>query len=648
MNVKLILAAIATCIMTAASAQTLFTYGSHAVDAKDFLKAYKKNNTAPVANKAKSISDYLQLYISSRLKVREAYDRRYDTLPRVTMEVNNLRTQIADNYMTDPGAMDRLSKEAFQRSLKDIHVAHIFISFKNAFGALDTITASQKKEMVIKQLTDGVDFLAVAQQYSDDPAAKTNKGDIGYVTVFTLPYEFENLIYTTAVGKHSGMYRSKAGYHFFKNLGERKAIGKIKVQQILLAIPPGTDEPGKKIIASLADSIYKRLLAKDDFGKLATQFSNDYISAATGGNIPDISVGQYEPAFENMLQSLPKDGAISKPFLTGHGWHIVKRISVKPPVTDPLNKANQNELAQKIRADKRWMSSANFMYDRITTAGLYKKKNYAEGALWAYADSTLAFMPMKEIGRAVNESTALFSIGDSTYTAGNWITYGRSHRFNDDGSGAKPHTQVLDEFVKASMKDYYRAHLEDFNIEFKDQMTEFEEGNLFFEVMQREVWDKAQTDSVALLNHYNKYKKNYTWNKSADAVVFFCSDQIVATTLYNQLKKTPADWRKITNVLIEKVAADSSKFTWDQLPNLGKTIPKAGLLTTPSVNSNDNTASFAYIVKVYTQPIQRTFTEARGLVVNDYQTILEKQWDESLKKKYPVVIDKKVLSEISK
>ena len=72
------------------------------------------------------------------------------------------------------------------------------------------------------------------------------------------------------------------------------------------------------------------------------------------------------------------------------------------------------------------------------------------------------------------------------------------------------------------------------------------------------------------------------------------------------------------------------------------------MVTAPLINTNDNTASFAYIVNVYTQPIQRTFTEARGLIVNDYQTIIEKQWDEALKKKYPVVIDKKVLSDISK
>ncbi len=47
-------------------------------------------------------------------------------------------------------------------------------------------------------------------------------------------------------------------------------------------------------------------------------------------------------------------------------------------------------------------------------------------------------------------------------------------------------------------------------------------------------------------------------------------------------------------------------------------------------------------------PVQSDFNEAKGLVINDYQAILEQQWNEALRKKYPVVIDQKVLAEISK
>ena len=70
-------------------------------------------------------------------------------LPQIKSEVETLRAQIIENYMSDPEAINRLTKEAFQRSLKDIHVGHIFISFKNNAGITDTAAASKKLNDVL-------------------------------------------------------------------------------------------------------------------------------------------------------------------------------------------------------------------------------------------------------------------------------------------------------------------------------------------------------------------------------------------------------------------------------------------------------------------------------------------------------------------
>ena len=334
---------IACFTMAVASSQTLFTYGDYSADAKEFLRAFNKNNTATTANRTQAMRDYLDLYISSRLKIREAYNRRYDTLPQIKTDIENLRSQIIENYLNDPALSDKLLKEAFQRSQKDIHTGHIFISFINKVGVADTASAGKMINEVYGKLKKGEDFFKLAQQYSTDPLAKTNKGDIGFITVFTLPYEFENIVYTTAPGKFSEPYKSKIGYHIFKNLGERKALGKIKAAQILLAFPPGANDAYKKKTAKLADSLYQRLMKGDDMAKLALQFSNDYVSAASKGMIPDFGVGQYDPEFEKIAFALKK-GQVSKPFLTSHGYHIVKRVGSVPVVTDPKNKANMDEL----------------------------------------------------------------------------------------------------------------------------------------------------------------------------------------------------------------------------------------------------------------------------------------------------------------
>ncbi len=647
MSKTLLTAIVFFCATSACFSQTLFTYGDNKADAKEFLRAFSKNNQQPAASKKKAMEEYLDLYINSRLKIREAYARGFDSLPQIRNEVENLRGQIIESYLSDPNAITRLSKEAFQRSQKDIHAAHIFVAFTTNTGLVDTAAAGQKLNDIMKRLAKGEDFLAVATKYSDDPGAATNHGDLDYITVFTLPYELENVIYNTPIGKYSKPHASKAGYHIFRNLGERRAKGKIKLQQILLAFPPGIGESGKKDLARLADSLYKQILKGADFGQLASKYSNDIISASNQGNIPDVGVGQYEPDFEKMVWLLAKDGAVSKPFLSSHGYHIVKRVSVTPIVTNPADKANMTAIEQRVKSDDRWKTAKDFIYEQVKNKAGVKRLPYNESALYALSDSMLDGRPALN-GRNMSTSTGLFTIGKKTYTVVNWIAYAQGYRYKSDRSGLKTYPDLMDEFVKYSMYQYYRDYLEDFNEEFRNQMTEFKDGNMFFEIMQQEVWNKAQTDSLALLALFQKNLSQYDWKKSADAAIFFCSDETAAKTLHEQLKKNPTSWRSAVQKLNDRVVADSSRYEWSQLPGLGTIVPKDGMVTAVTMNKSDNSASFSYINKVYTQPSHRSFDEAKGLVMNDYQTILEEEWVKSLRKKYPVKVDQAVFEAISK
>lgn len=629
-------------------AQTLFTYGPYTADAGEFLRAFNKNNMNTQVPRAQAMREYLELYIKSKLKVREALERRYDTLPAIRAEVENLRAQIVETFLTDPEIINRLQKEAFQRSLKQIHTAHIFIAFRNTAGQVDTIAAAKKKDEVLQRLKNGADFFALAREISDDPAVKTNGGDIGYITVFTLAYPFENALYAAAPGKITEAIRSKIGYHIFKNIEERKNPGKLKVRQILLAFPPDATETIKKQLAARADSLYKRLQAGDKFASLANTFSNDYVSAANGGLLPDIGVGQYDPLFEKQVWALTKDGAFSKPFLTTHGWHIVLRESLKPPVTDAANKDFQQELQQKIIGDSRWKASKEHIYKQVRDkAGLTMLLN-DDAAFRAFSDSLLDRMPLQPAGKGLARSTPVFTIGNDVYDFNAWYLFASANRFRADGSGTKPFEQVKEEWLQYAMFDYYKRNLEEFNPEFRSQMNEFRDGNLFFEIMQQEVWTKAQQDTMALRTLYEQNKKQYTWQRSADVVIFFCSDAGIAQTLYDKVKAKPADWRAIAELYSDKALPDSARYEWNQIPGLNKQTPKAGMMTTPQINETDNTASFAYIFNAYPQVLQRSYTEAKGMVINDYQTILEKQWEASLRKKYPVQVDEKVLAELAK
>lgn len=629
------------------SAQTLFTYGKNSVDAKEFLRAYQKTQTAPVANKEKAMREYLQLFIHSKLKVKEARERGYDTTAAFREEIAALRSQIADNYMTDKETFDKLLNEAFARSQKDIRVSHIFIPYKvDNNNMSDSLLSKENINKAYKELQSGKSFEEVALQFSKDPAVHTNKGDIGFITVFSLPYEFENIIYNLAAGKYAAPYKSSIGYHIFKKTAERKALGKIKAAQILFAIPPGSDEAAKNKLKNLADSVYNQLAKGADFGNMAKQFSNDYITAASDGKMPEFGIGTYDPLFESTVWGL-KNGDISKPFLTAHGYHIVKKISTSPVPVSLNDKNVYDVFKSQLEKDPRIELTKEALYKKVLAKSGYRPIPVDEKELWLFADSMLDYKQTRTVFK-ISRETPLFKLGDIIKTVGDFLTYAQSNRYIAFAPGVKPHPRVMEEFKKQVAFDYYREHLESFNADFKNQMDDFRDGNLFFEIMMKEIWAPAQSDSAAQKEFYEKNKSKYQWKNSAAAIVFYCSDEQTANLMLAGIKKDPVNWEKVSVNYGDRSTIDSGRFEITKIPGMKNLAAKPGLLTGVEVNKDDNSAAFSYITHVYTGTAQKTFEEAKSDVITDYQNALEARWLADLKKKYPVKINEETLKKIVK
>ena len=633
-------------LSTSLSAQTLFTYGGKTVTTNEYLKAFNKVYPAPVTDKAKKMREYLDLYINSKLKIQEAMNRGYDSLPSFVEEYNALRNQVIENYMNDAESLNALVNEAFDRSQKDIKVQHIFIPYYTNVNFSDSSVVKLKTQEAYMELQSGKNFDDVALKFSADPAVAANKGHLGYISVFSLPYQFESIIYNLSPGKYSTPYRSNSGYHIFKNLEERKAVGRIKISQILLAVPPGSDDAAKKRIAAKADSIYNRLQKGDDFGRLAGLFSNDVVSSASNGQVPEFGLGTYDPAFEAVAFFLPSDGAISKPFLTAHGYHIIKRMSLMPP-SAVKNKKSLDIIRSLVEKDGRINVAKERLYNKVIAKAGFRQFNVDQVMLQMFFDSVLASRP-PSLGNPVNKSTALFSVGGSTRVVNDFINYSIANRYKTDGSGLKPFNQLNDEFKKASVMEYYRAHLEEFNEDFNAQMKELKDGNLFFDIMMKEIWSNAQSDTAGQRNFYEQNTNKYKWNYSADAVIFYCGDDATAKIFRDMVLKDKSKWKEALEGFSDKITSDSARFEITKIPGAQKATAKPGTITNIVKNKDDNSASFALIFKIYPMPGQKSFADARGDVVSDFQDDMDKKWIAELKKKYPVKVNEDVLKGISK
>jgi len=631
-------------ISSTLSAQTLFTYDGRGVSKEDFLKAYNKNNTNEKPTE-RSYRDYLELYIRYKLKVQAALDMQLDTLPSQRSELMNFRQQVADSYMKDDASLDKLVNEAFYRGQKDIHLAHIFIPLPANSTPSDTAKAYEKILTAYNALKKGKKFAEVAVQFSEDPSAKTNGGDIGYITLFTLPYELETLAYSTPAGQISKPYHSKGGYHIFKNLGERRALGKMRAAQILISFPPNATAAAKEDCRRKADSIYDLLQKGGDFAQLAKTYSGDNLSYQSGGELPEFGVGRYDAAFETTAFALDKDGAVSRPFATSFGYHIVKRLG-RTPIPGTFDQETAAQLKQQVASDGRAEISRQVLLHRIYQQTGMRRADFSEPELWAFTDSAMRNMGLSSY-RSLSNSSILLSFPQQEVRVQNWLDYFRVVRASGRARGLSDKA-LFEQFVGRTAMDYYRSHLEEYNKDFAFQLTEFKEGNLLFEVMQRKVWDKASTDSAGLHKYYEAHQNKYWWESSADALLFTCSNEGAAQTLRTRIAANPNDWRKYTDSVGTTIQVDSGRYEISQIRALEKASPSPNTLTPDVVNKGDNTISFAYVLSVYQGRSPRNYRDARGFVINDYQTYLEDEWIAGLRKKYPVSVDEKVFASLLK
>ena len=129
-------------------------------------------------------------------------------------------------------------------------------------------------------------------------------------------------------------------------------------------------------------------------------------------------------------------------------------------------------------------------------------------------------------------------------------------------------------------------------------------------------------------------------------MIVTANNQQLSETLLSKLKDDAKNWREITSKYESDVIADSGRYELSQLPVVDRTNFTKGLFTAPVKNANDGSYSFNYIVNMYKEPSQRSFEDSRGMVISDYQQVLEEKWIAELRKKYPVMVNEAVFQTI--
>ena len=338
----------------------LMTIKDREITLEEFERIYKKNNSN-TAIEQQSVEEYLDLFINFKLKVIAAEELGIDTTEAFIKEFNGYRKQLAKPYMADKEEMENLLKEAYDRSLYDIHVSHILLRCDQDASPADTAIAYAKAFQIRQRILNGEAFESVAKETSEDPSAKNNSGDLGYFTVFRMVYPFESAAYNTKPGGISLPVRTRFGYHIIKVHEKRLARGTVRVAHIMVLTPQTMDNNQLEESRNKIYQYYDSLKNGSPFEEIARKYSEDRASAVRGGELSWFGTGRMVPEFEDASFALKNPGDISEPVKTSFGWHIIKLLEHKgvgdfetsrTELQDMVNKSDRAGLPKQALLEK--------------------------------------------------------------------------------------------------------------------------------------------------------------------------------------------------------------------------------------------------------------------------------------------------------
>jgi len=501
--------------------EILFSVGDDAVTANEFINTYSKNNSLQNTT-ATELREYLNLYITFKLKVKDGIDIQIDTATMFQRELESYRNQSAQQYLIDKEVTDKLVNEAVERARLMVHASHILVMCALDASPKDSLIAYNKILDIRKKITSReMTFPEAAVQFSEDPSARDevdakhkiqygNKGDLGYFTVFDLIYPFETAAYTTPVGNISMPIRSQFGYHLVWVQDRRPLVTKINISQILLldtAARYGKISPKVQEKLTLIEAALKN---GEDFTTLAERYTEDPVSKANGGKLEPFFPNRRPGDFIFQCVTLEKN-QISKPFPSVIGWHIIKLNELAMyEIKDEDLKYN---MISKVQRDERSSKSVESLIEKLKKEYHYSEKGksdainvlskkLAEVTKMPQATELLAIAGLDKLKPVANYANKTVSVQD-------FIGYlGRFQDVDINQPKSFLNTQ-FDNFIKENMLRYEFENLENKYPEYKKLIAEYHQGMILFEMNNEKVWSESLKDSVKIEEFYEKIKDNY-------------------------------------------------------------------------------------------------------------------------------------------
>ena len=613
--------------------QNLMTIGGETISVKEFLRVYNKNIDLVQDESQKNIDYYLNLYTNYKLKLKEARTLGFDQKDSYKKEFESYKNQLSKAYTSDKEVTETLVKEAYNRTANEVKAQHILVRIQ---PGQDTLAEYEKIQALRPRMVKE-DFISLRTELHDGKS--TFVEDLGYFSAFKMVYDFENAAFNTPLGQTSKPFRTQFGYHVVKVLDKRTSKGKVQVAHIMIA---NTQKDSTMVPENRIKEIYRSIQEGDSFESLAKQFSDDKSSAAKGGLMNAFKSGDIRSEiFVNTAFGLKDIGAISEPIQTQFGWHILKLIS-KTPV-EPFKKIKV-DLEQKVKRDARSKIIRQNMLEKLKQQ--YKISQPSLESVTALIEINDADSTWKV--EASIEPQVFLKIESQELLYKDFLDLLNKNKrsFNASIGNSKFISKQYALFLENNLFQYKKNNLVNENEDYANVLKEYEEGLLLFDIMENKIWKGAQLDSIGLRSYYNENTSKFKSNSKITATIARSNKKKklkLVKKLWTQGLSTETISQKL-NKRDQALIFSSGDFEIDN-PLIPKNIVfNKGL---SEIFTLDDNYVLMNISNIETPQIL-SFEDAKGAVVSNYQNVLESEWLETLRNKYPIVINEDILNDLKK
>jgi peptidyl-prolyl cis-trans isomerase SurA len=603
----------------------LFTLAGEETTEGEFLYAFRKNHTAEADFTEKNVNDYLQLFINFKLKVQEARARGLDTAKAYLSELNSYKDELKKPYLPSEHSLDFLVKETYDRLTEEVRASHILIRVAENAGPADTAKAYTRISEIRSKIHSPAEFGLAAREYSEDPSARVNSGDLGYFTAMQMVYKFESAAYSTPVGQVSAPVRTRFGYHLIHVTDRAPARGEVEVSHLLIRTSQTRTE---KEARNLVFEIHDQLKGGVDWDETVSKYSDDPGTRSAGGRLQPFGVGQMArvPEFEQAAFSLQTPGDISDPVASPYGWHII-RLERKIPL--PPFKEMEPALRRQVARNERYQLSRETHLTELKKRYNLREDSSSLARLLAAADSSLLKGNWNPPGDEAFLSGRLFDLNDRAYTNRQFISFVKRNQSPSPGSPSDRMKSLYQNYVVECVLAEEEGEIIRKNPDFAYLLAEYREGLLLFEIMETEVWNKASIDTVGQKKYFDNHAAEYQWKERAEVRMYsFATREERQSAL--EILGSADSVKKSAVVPQDGLFERGANATVDATPwTAGRHLVEA-----------KGKFNIVDILRIHPSG-PKSFEQARASVIADYQDELERRWVESLRGKYKVTINNK-------